>query len=236
MKTRYLLFALLLSTVALYSCEKEDPAPTPAPEPTPTDYYAGLGTTPGTPAGKPYLLPAGISVVGEIRGGLSGKAPYEKNYKGPFNDFPKASYVTLGTGTYVNLYMMLYNSNFTNLSFSLPGGLIFVDSSDVFNHEPVYQKGYILQNVNVSINAFDTAYIQLRAYCLNHTLSPSTYDAVYYFGPVTSNPQLNTITGIMATKAYPFGEEYNIQTIIWNVTDYGLTLTSAEIAYLNGLP
>jgi hypothetical protein len=40
----------------------------------------------------------------------------------------------------------------------------------------------------------------------------------------------------MSTKQAPIGQEYQIQTTVWNVTDYGLTLTAAEIAYLNSLP
>jgi len=238
MKNRYLFLVLLLSAMTLVSCKKDTtPDVVIPPTVTPVNQNAGLGQAAGYPVGISYSLPDGISVVGYIRGGISGgKAPYEKTYKGPFKQETKANYVTLGTGTYVHLYMTLYNSLLTNISFSMPGGLIFIDSNDVFQHVPVYQKGYILQDVDVTVNALDTAYIELNAYCLNHTLSPSSYDAVYFFGPVTTNTQLNQVTNIMASKQYPFGEEYNIQTIIWNITDNGLTLTATEIAYLNSLP
>lgn len=232
---RTLLFASLCALV-LVSCKKESPDSVLPPDNTPVNQLAGLGTTTGYPSGKKFDLPKGVSLVGYIRGGLSGKAPYDKTYKGPFDLSSKSTYADLGTGTYVNLYMTLYNANTNMVNFSMPGGLIFVDSNDVYHHDPVYQKGYILQEVHLSIDPQDTAYIHLRAYCLNHTLAPSSYSAVYFFGPVTSNPNLNQITGIMATKQYPFGEEYNIQTIVWNVTDYGQNLTAADISYLNGLP
>jgi hypothetical protein len=234
MKKLYFIAVLLLTAMVFSSCQK-DPTPPPTTAPV-INYGAGLGTTDGYPTGKHFALPQGISIIGEIRGGIYGKAPIDKTYKGPFNYDSKANYVTLGTGTFVNLYMTLYNSTLTDITFTMPGGLIFIDSADAHQHEPVYQKGYILQDVEVIVPALDTSFIDLRAYCLNHTLAASSYYAVYYIGPITNNPQLNMITNIMDGKQYPYGEEYNIQTIIWNVTDYGLILTSNEIAYLNALP
>lgn len=236
MKKHYLFIALFFSALVIVSCKKESPEAVVVPEITSVNVNAGLGSATGTPAGRSFHLPMGVTVVGDIRGGIMGKAPIDKSYKGPFASESKSTSVTLGTGTYVNLYMALFNSTNSISNFTLPGGLIFIDSNDVYQHNPVYQKGYILQNVEVNIMPQDTVFIELKAYCLNHTLAPSSYNSVYFFGPVTANPQLNLISGIMATKQYPYGEEYNIQTIIWNVTDYGLTITAAETAYLNALP
>ncbi len=235
MKRIYFMVFALVAALLLASCAKDDPPPVVTTNDA--NPLSGLGSNTGYPTGKYFKLPSNIRVLGDIRGGLYGKAPVEKSYTGPFNveEF-KANWVTLGTGTYVNLFIQFYNSALNATTFTMPGGLIFIDSSDLYQHIPVYQKGYILQDVEVTVPALDTAFIQLRAYCLNAHLAPSSYDAVYYFGPITNNTQLNTITTIMNGKQYPYGEEYNIQQIVWNVTDNGLTLTSQEIAYLNGLP
>lgn len=239
MKTLYAMFAVIIAVFIMASCKKDKPTDINPPPVTPVvqgNVLSGLGTTPGYPLGAFFELPDNISIIGDIRGGIYGKAPVDKTFKGPFNQSYKANWTSYGTGTYVNLYIQFYNSLNSPTTFTMPGGLIFVDSSDLHEHIGVYQKGFILQDVEVQINALDTAFVVLRAYCLNHTLAPSSYAAVYYIGPITYNPQLNQITAIMTNKQYPFGEEYNIQTIIWNVTDYALTLTPAEIAYLNALP
>jgi hypothetical protein len=240
MKTKLLaIVSIALFLVLGISCEKEHDLSVTSQTPTYTvvNYTQGLGENPGHPTGTSYFLPNQVKIIGDIRGGISGKS-MDVNKDKYTNSFfePCKSWVDYGTGTYVNLYIQFFNSSNTPTSFTIPGGLIFVDSSDIHEHIGVYQKGYILQSVNIQILALDTAFVHLRAYCLNHTLMPSNYNAIYYIGPVTNNPQLNQITNIMLAKQYPFGYEYDIQSIIWNVTDYGLTLTAADINYLNSLP
>ncbi len=203
------------------------------------EYMAGLGSHPGYPTGTTFVLPSHISIIGDIRGGTDNKILQidKQTYQGPFPCYPQDKlWISYGTGTYVNLYIKFYNALPTLSTVVMPGGLIFIDSADLNEHTGIYQKGYILQSDTIPVPAQDTAFACLRAYCLNHTLLPSNYNAVYYIGPVTNNPELNQITNIMATKQQPVGEEFNIQHIIWNVTDYGLTLTTADIQYLNSLP
>lgn len=242
MKKNLNFIGILLIAITLFfsACSKDElPALNPV-KPVPTgNYLAGLGSTPGYPSGHPFILPSHISIIGDIRGGEMYKSSHvDKNkYTGPFpiNLVPK-SWVSYGTGTYVNLYIKFFNSLPTATTLTIPGGLIFIDSLDTDTSNGMYQKGFILQDVNIPLPALDTAFIILEAYCLNHTLSPSSYNAVYFIGPITNNPNLDSIATIMAPKQYPFGEEYNIQNIIWNVTDYGQNLTAAEVQYLNSLP
>jgi len=226
---------LFLSVVLFSSCKKDNNDPPPN-----QNTLSGLGQVHGFPTGTQFTLPPNVHIIGSIRGGDAKKMQgVDKNtYYGPFPVSTEKTndYTEYGTGTYVNLYIQFYNSLGTDVTLTIPGGLIFCDSLDVIDSLGIYQKGYILQSVYIPLPALDTAFACLRAYCLNHTLSPSSYDAVYYIGPITNNPDLNQISTIMAPKQYPFGSEYNIQSIIWNVTDYGLTLDTAEIAYLNSLP
>lgn len=228
-------------TLFFASCQKDNlPTPTDTNKPVPTNnYMTGLGTTPGFPSGRPFVLPSNVSILGDIRGGQMYKSTEidKDKYTGPFpiNMIPK-SWVAYGTGTYVNLYIKFFNSLPTPTSLVIPGGLIFVDSLDSDTSNGMYQKGFILQDVTVPLPAMDTAFVILQAYCLNHTLYPSSYNAVYFIGPITNNPNLDSIVTIMAPKMPPIGQEYSIQSIIWNVTDYGLNLTAQEVQYLNSLP
>jgi len=243
MKKNLILISTFLVVIALLlnSCKKDNVTdPSNNLKPVPTNHYlSGLGTTPGFPSGRPFIIPNYIHIIGPIRGGEMYKSStIDKNkYTGPFplNLIPK-SWISYGTGTFINLYIKFYNSlpNPTNLT--IPGGLIFVDSLDNDTSTGVYQKGFILQDVNIPLPALDTSFIILQAYCLNHTLQASNYNAVYFVGPISNNPNLNQVVTIMATKQPPIGEEYNIQGILWNVTDYGQNLTTQEIQYLNNLP
>ena len=233
---------LVIIVLLLNSSCKKDNTSTPIKNLKPVatnNYLSGLGTHVGFPAGMPYVLPHYIHVIGPIRGGEMYKSNnVDKNkYTGPFplNLIPK-SWVTYGTGTFINLYIKFYNSLPSPTTLTIPGGLIFVDSLDNDSSTGVYQKGFILQDIHVPLPALDTAFIVVQAYCLNHTLAPSSYNAIYFIGPISVNPNLNQIVSIMSTKQPPIGQEYNIQTIVWNVTDYGLNITPTEVQYLNSLP
>ena len=248
MKTKiyFLAAALFALSFTFSSCKKEkatvaDPTP-PAPLQVYHSTHSGLGLHGGYPTGTTFTLPANVKIIGSIRGGLaSGKeSPIidKLTYNGPFanNNQLKANWITYGTGTYVNLYIAFYNTLATNATLTLPGGLIFVDSTDVNDSIGRFQKGFILQDVHIALPALDTAFACVRAYCLNLHLMPSNYSSIYYIGPITNNVELNQIVTIMAPKQYPFGNEGSIQQIIWNVTDNALTLTPTETSYLNSLP
>ena len=249
MKTKIYLFITVLIALSFTfsSCKKEKTsALNDQTQAAPTQYYhghnAGLGPNGGYPSGTPFYLPPYVKIIGDIRGGIQSSKELMKfdkqTYHGPFPCFSqlKANWTDYGTGTFVNLYIKFYNILPTNAILTLPGGLIFVDSTDVNDTIGIYQKGFILQAVNIQLPAQDTAFACIRAYCINLHLMPSTYDAVYFIGPVTNNPDLDQMVTIMQPKQYPFGSESDIQSIIWDVTDYGLSLTTQQVAYLNGLP
>lgn len=235
-------YILVLAAIVVSGCKKDniDTSPSPTYPPiTYVDYNQGLGSNPGYPVGMQFTLPEHIKLIGEIRGGAPGRnltIEDKQTYSGPFPiDIPLRNWVTYGTGTYVNLYMKFYNNSSSPTTLTLPGGLIFCDTQDN-SHEPQYQRGFLLQSVHIPIPPFDTAYVHLPCYCLNMHLAVPDFNTVYYIGPVTMNPNLNLIVQIMAPKQYPYGYEYDIQSIIWNVTDNGQPLTQADIQFLQSLP
>jgi len=242
MKKTFLMLAVMIAVI-FSSCKKEEniipDESTPIVENPVLNPNAGLGAQQGYPSGVRFNLPPHIKVIGDIRGGVVAKNPIMDKFKysGDVSlTSHDRSWTEYGTGTFVNLYIKLFNNSMFDVIVNIPGGLIFVDSTDVNDSTGTHQKGYIMQDVNINISAFDTSNICLKAYCLNLHLSPSDYNTIYYFGPVTNNSQLNLITNIMAPKQYPFGQEFDIQHIIWNVTDDGLALSQSQISYLNSLP
>jgi hypothetical protein len=239
-----ILSILVIFTLLLIGCKKESVNPIDKTNP-PTQIYhstnSGLGPHGGYPSGTAFILPPYVHIIGDIRGGLPTSKGFEgvnkQTYIGPFiNKDLKANWVSYGTGTYVNLYIAFYNTLATNATLTLPGGLIFVDSTDVDDTVGRFQKGFILQDVHIALPALDTAFACIRAYCLNLHLMPSNYTSIYYIGPITNNQELNQVVTIMAPKQYPFGEEGSIQQILWDVTDNALPLSSMQITYLNSLP
>jgi hypothetical protein len=240
----YLLFAVIFAiSFAFISCKKEktqtSPETTYIPLPHDVSTAAGLGSVHGFPTGHIFHLPSNVKIIGSIRGGIQGgkDTPINKEtYTGPFSCKLLVDSTIYGTGTFINLYAKLYNSLPAIYNLTLPGGLIFCDSLDLVDSIGVYQKGYILQSIHIALAAQDTTLVHIKAYCLNLHLHPSSYDAVYYIGPVTNNVELNHITTIMAPKQYPYGQEGQIQSIVWKVTDNGLVLDSTDISYLNSLP
>jgi hypothetical protein len=238
----YLLLAVIVAVSFTFSsCKKSKTETQPETPyvPLPAAWsMAGVGSHVGFPTGPTFHLPSNVRIIGSIRGGIQGKdiQVNKDTYKGPFSYKILVDTNIYGTGTFINLYAKLYNSLPTIYNLSVPGGLIFCDSLDLVDSVGVYQKGLILQTLSIPLAAQDTTLVHIKAYCLNHTLAPSSYNAVYYIGPVSNIPDLNTIVTIMASKQPPFGEEYNIQSKVWKVTDYGQVLDSTDLSYLNSLP
>lgn len=243
----YLLVTVLIAlSFTFTSCKKDKTVVTDEKQVPPTHYYGennlGLGPHGGYPTGTGFVLPPFVHIIGNIRGGAEASKEYtivdKLKYTGPFanTNHYKANWTSYGTGTFVHLYIQFYNSLATNATLTLPGGLIFVDSTDVNDTVGRFQKGFILQDVNIALPALDTAFAIIEAYCLNAHLMPSNYSSIYYIGPITNNNDLNQIVTIMAPKQYPFGSEFDIQQIIWDVTDNALSITPAQVAYLNSLP
>ncbi len=139
MKKSFLL--LLLVSIIFVSCKKEKTPPVEIPYvPTPSGLstsLAGLGSHPGSPVGTTWTFPSSVKVIGSILGGDPGKAPFSgvktaetwESYMA--NTQQRTNWVTHGLGMFVNLYMKLYNTSPTPVTFIMPSGLLFCnDSSD----------------------------------------------------------------------------------------------------------
>jgi hypothetical protein len=238
-----IMLVALVSTV-FTSCKKETAtpeitsitsvpyeAPLPAPDPSAT---SGLGSHGGNPTGAAYQLPPDVKLIGEIRGGLMGGKSFmipSKDQNGPaILKIGSDDYTTYGTGMYVDLYATFQNTGSTGINMCIPGGLLFTDTSHY------HQNGVLLQSVFITIEAGQTVNIHLKTYCCNHNLSPSSYNAVYNIGPVTNYSYLQDVINIMKNKQYPsLDNVYQIQSIIWHVTDYG-PMTEDQRNFLNSLP
>ncbi|MEI6765070.1 MAG: hypothetical protein WCM76_05470 [Bacteroidota bacterium] len=235
---------MVLAGLMIVSACKKEKAPTAIDETinpvTPGYTHAGLGEYSGVPSGTFIILPENISIVGQIRGGMQkGNGTLVKGKPGgaPYMMFDeKDTYLPVGTGTYVNLFVTFKNNGASPAHFTLPAGLIFCDdTTGVGDTTSIPQHGFLLKNEIIDIAGGAEASFQLKTYCLNSHGTPSNYGIVYNFGPVTNYPGLVEIVSIMKSKQEPVGHEGEIQGIIWNVTN-GNGLTAQDRATLNALP
>lgn len=199
----------------------------------------GLGENPGFPTGTTFVLPTYVSIIDQIRGGEDyGKRLFSVRDKRHIQlgtpRHTNDNWVPFGSGSYVDLYIKFLNSLNSDTTVIIPGGLIFIDSTKVYQH------GFILQPLTIPLFANDTTFAVLRAYCINLNRDPSDWDAVYYTGPTTNNSELVKVVSILKAKELITMDNYDtvseIQSIIWDITDNNQILTQAQIDFLNSLP
>lgn len=242
MKLKLTFLFLAAIAIGLSSCKKDESKKAEWTIEELAPYMQGLGDKGGTPTGTEFNLPAGITIDGEIRGGYDNvaSAGFRKEDGLPLfliPDFTRASssdYIKYGSGTYVEIFVKIKNSNSSDAVLDIPAGLIFVCVSGSC------QNGFILQKISIPLPANKITYARIKSYCLNLGRDASYNSEKYILGRITNHPLLLQIVGIMRDKNVPTGDavEY-IQDIIWDVTEYNgdyVGLTREHRNYLNSLP
>lgn len=232
MKTvRSTLLVIVLIIFAFAACEKVDVknktiAP-PAPEVK--DNPSGLGTNPGKPYCAPFNFPAGIELIGKMQSSSFKSVNFDKENQNA-EDFimnPKTSFIPLGSGSLVQIYMKLRNKNPFKQTLIIPGGLIFCPE------DTTTQTGVIVQPDTLVINPNDSVGVLLKAYCTNlkkHVPSNTTFNLI----GVSLHSDLHKVVGILKNKQ-KLQQGSKVQSIIWNISDRG-GLKDEDVDYLNSLP
>lgn len=199
-----LLMAAVCMAFSLNACKKggkNDDKPTEKP-----GEIRGMGDKPGTPEGEPYILPTGIAVVGQIKG-----------------DFCDTTYLR-GSGQFVSVCVALANNNTTDVTLTLPSGLIILAENAEED-----QHGIVVQETRIVLKAKKITRVGLGAYCINSSKHPSFSSSIYTFGPVTASTLIRQLLDKLKNKkvnmedyadedAYIEAESI-VQGLIWNLTD-----------------
>lgn len=247
MKKLLTLFAsgVILLFVVATSCNKDDnnlpPADQPA-APVLSTSLSGLGDHGGYPSGTPYVLPLNIKIIGSIYGGSPpGYCHYfdaPKTIKN-IDEFqsmnPKVDYEEYGIGTYVNIYMKLYNASNYPYKLRIPGGVILTDTihGDTSSTDST-QSGFVIVPQFINFAPRDTMGICLKTFCMNlHHGIP--YGNKYMFTVISNNDQLYKMTSILRGKTSLEEHVSEIQEYIWQVTD-GTGLTQADYDVMTSWP
>jgi len=238
-----ILMGLILSIgLSFTSCKKDEvikPNPLPIPPVnTNANPNAGYGNNAGIPAGMPFLLPNQIRITDLIRGGQGKESSImKKSAEGPYpSDIIPKEWTSYGTGTYVRLYIKFYNESNFDINFTLPAGLVFYDTTITDTTEGIYQNGLCLQPVSISVAAKSYSYALVNAYCLNANKMSSSYNAVFRMSGVTFHPELRKMVDILKNKQLVSGQQSQMQSLIWKITDSNGVLSESDLTYLNSLP
>lgn len=261
-----LLVPMLLMGVSLVflSCQKEDGPPVDTPEVT--DYepgeIPGLGNADGELTGTPYVLPDGVELTEQLRGGGEwtdyfapamnyAAAPRRTALRG--KTLPQKAQTQIADETmiwrgsgygYVDIMVSLTNTNSTATNVEFPAGLI------LRNEAGDCQNGVLLKKVVLQIPANEAVRICLSFYCGNLSRGSAYSDDFYSWGVVTdAAPILDlcervkdkkiNIEDYDSTSSVDYNFYYDVvnelQSIVWRITD-GSGLTENNIEYINSLP
>lgn len=171
----------------------------------------GLGESTADPTGTAYVLPAAVSVQSS-----------------PFPGYPSEVTppdVALGYGL-VQPVVPLVNSSSGSVTVTFPGGLIFISESDEV------QNGILVQERVIVIPPTTTQRIALGLDCANGGRHAPAEEDLYRFGPVTDNPELLELIGLLADKDI---SQFSTQFAVWEITDFG-GLTDETRAEIEALP
>ncbi len=224
------LFAFALLGFFVLSCSK-DGAPGPEALDDELANIPGLGNTPGSLQGLPYQLPDGVTVVGQISGGMC-----------------EGAETTIGSGLLVTVCVGLRNDSDQGRTVTFPAGLILVSATDEYQH------GVVLVEETIVIPPGETVRFVFHTYCGNSARAAATSNAVYTFGPITSSKLVARLVDDLKDKKIDaidywdgdgFRDEYytvqtGVQTLLWLITDgTDLDWASFDLAYrelLGGIP
>jgi hypothetical protein len=248
-----------MMALSLNSCTKsgEDPLNNGSEIP-------GLGNAEGNLTGTPFRLPDGIELIGNITGaGYQDNywltfAPSERKlvHKDRTVENPvtpvqtradnneETHYRGSGEG-YVDLLISLRNTRSTPVEVTIPAATIIISQSGDSQH------GVLIKKVTFTIPANESYRLSLSLYCGNLSKSAAYSSDIYIWGVVSNakalldlcdrvkNKKINIEEFSQTSSADRYTYEsqvYELQDIVWDITDSIGKLANDAISYINSLP
>ena len=227
MKTKNVFYFLVLTAIiawGLTSCSKKND-----PEQTYGAFFDGLGDSAGRPTGTQFVMPAGLKVVGTIKGGI----PYDESAFALDKRDPSTlstfiartaanqslfratyyQYQDYGFGVFVYIIIDVENETGQDKTLVFPPGMVFI------NEDGTAQNGFLVQEVRIPVPHNDMAHAAIHCMCLNVGRHASSADNTYSLGPVSNNALLKQITDILKGKTLASGSVWTVQNAVWSVTE-----------------
>jgi hypothetical protein len=186
----------------------------------------GLGDDPGEPLGPPFTLPPGVTVGGTVYG--ADDLTSDCGNGAPGN----------GSGVYVQVCVPLRNSAGAPVEVVFPPGLVIVSAAEGF------QKGLLVERIVVTVPPTppgpggpvdggtaptqESHVVPLFTYCLNESQNPNETGTPYALGPVTSDPALRELLGLLEGRRIDTEDEVDaVQDAVYSITE-GKGLTARD--------
>lgn len=243
-KIKFLVAVLVLITGILISCQKDDSKSKDDPGNIP-----GMGNAGGElEVLKPFVLPEGISIAGEVRGAgdspvsLDGNAILRnesnlKDYDGRYGS----------GGQWVMLNLVLENSTPVDQEVVIPAGCVFEYNHDENETDDNnYQHGICLQEIRITIFGSARHNIILFVYCINKGKEGSNNLVSYIIRGTSTSRLIAFLVDALKFKKIDVSDftndemdEYNritdrIQEIVWAITN-GSGLTQDDKDFIRAL-
>jgi hypothetical protein len=225
------------------------------PTPDQPGKIPGLGDTPGRLQGTSFTLPAGVTLVGEIRGAtsLGAKAAGEyaneagagERYDDKYAYIPEESDVQVGSGGGGAIKFKLLNKNSTATEVVFPSLLIAEARPN-----PSYGKhtnGVLLKTTSVTVPPGKEYTVILLTYSGNLRAAPPFSDIVYDFAVVSGSSTLKDLADRLTEKRInveEYGANYSVyygnlevdlSHLLLNLTDRGVALSDSDKNWLGSL-
>ncbi|MDE5423415.1 hypothetical protein L3073_14435 [Ancylomarina sp. DW003] len=224
-KIKFILIAVMFLSGIAISCDKSDSKSNDDPGNIP-----GMGEAGGKlEVEKPFVLPEGVSIVGEISGFGDGVEAVEGSIsllENPTLKDAKTGYFSRGSGgQWVILDILLRNDNDTDTYFTFNRGCVFECK------EKDYQHAICLRKVRFKIAKKIQKRIKLFLYCINKGRSGSKAGIGYYLRGVTKSERMMKLCNALQYKKIDVSHydedqmsDYEakckrIQDIVWAVTN-----------------
>ncbi|MDR2496086.1 MAG: hypothetical protein LBD21_03060 [Tannerellaceae bacterium] len=257
---RWLTVLTTVLATTFVSCEKDVDE---TKEDTPGQ-IAGLGETAGEPTGTSFKLPEGIELADKIMGGYRAsnyRSATAFDKQAAMNSLSRQRTWTiqtragdetiqldtiLGSGYFVEIFMPLRNSTSRVVTVTFPAGLIAESVSGRC------QNGVLLKKATVQIPVGRIYGVLLKMYCGNAHRDPSYSSEEYVFTVVSNSSLIMDLCNRVKNKRinneeYPLGSDGHakssqydsyvskLQSILWNLTDYGAALSESSIAEIEAM-
>ncbi len=235
MKSKISLLALLFVLMTYSSCQKEENT-----QEMPGN-IPGMGNAEGQLEIKePFVLPEGVSFVGEIRGfgdaPIAIEQPSMVSLKSDENDV-----LTLGCGgQWIALDLLLENSDGFNKEVVIPAGCVFECQEDGYQH------GITLHDVRIHLLGNSQLQVKLYLFCINKGKHGSSSVVTFIIRGVSASQWIKKLTDALLYKGIDVSsfseeqmDEYNristgLQDIVWAITN-GSGVNQRDWDFINAL-
>tara|TARA_R110001583_G_scaffold8896_2_gene41961 strand:- start:7130 stop:7888 length:759 start_codon:yes stop_codon:yes gene_type:complete len=243
-KIKFILIALIFLSGVIISCEKSDSKSKEEPGNIP-----GMGDAGGEiEVVEPFVLPEGISLVGEVRGAGDSSVSLmgdeiirnESNLK-----YYEGAYGS--GGQWVLLNLVFENSTSIDQEVVIPAGCIFEYShDDDETDDNNYQNGICLQEIRLTVFGSTRLNVVLFLYCINKGKEGSSSLVSYIIRGASTSELISFMVDALKYKRIDISDfteeemdEYNsiterIQEIIWAITN-GSGLTQEDKDFIDAL-